>query len=383
MTIDQFMQQNFAPLMALIFQVMILITSKTISNKIKNYFITLLVLETILIALNNLEVYFSSLNYVSTWRIFFLNFNYILRPCLIFPFMLLIRNNLLTKDFLNKYDVIPFVLLVISEQFSYFTNWVFYFDNENNLCRGPLFFISYIVLFFYVIEFGYLLYINTNSHSDFNIALVIFACLFIILSALIDILTSIHTLLTLSLVYSAIFFMFALQNQSINYFLKKETKISQIDGLSTLLNRRAGEENIEELLKNHVSGAFALVDIDEFKHINDTYGHSIGDEAIIKVSEVFKEDLYSNCVVMRLGGDEFAMFSPNVHSLEETKSAVENIFNDINDIRLSSDYSYRIKISIGISYYNGQNDITFDEMYQDADKKLYVAKTYEGNHYII
>ena len=176
--------------------------------------------------------------------------------------------------------------------------------------------------------------------------------------------------------------MFALQNQSINYLLKKEIKISQTDGLSSLLNRRAGEEKIEALLKKHVSGAFALVDIDEFKHINDTYGHAVGDEAIIKVSEVFKDDLYSNCVIMRLGGDEFAMFSPNFKSLEEVEMPIEKIFQDINDIMLSSDHSYHIKISMGVSYYDGKDDRTFDEMYQEADKKLYVAKTYEGSYYI-
>lgn len=382
MSIEQFMQQNFAPLMALFFQVMILCTSKTILNKTKNYFVVLIVLESILITLNNVEFYFSSLDYPSVLRMIFLNLNFILRPCLVFPFLFLVRSNSSEKDLLNKFDLIPIALLIIVEQFSFFTNWVYYIDDSNIIHRGPLFYVSYLVLFFYVFEFGYLLYVNKKSHTDFNVALVVFACLFIVLSAVIDVLTSVHTLLTLSLVYSAIFFMFALQNQSINYLLKKEIKISQTDGLSSLLNRRAGEEKIEALLKKHVSGAFALVDIDEFKHINDTYGHAVGDEAIIKVSEVFKDDLYSNCVIMRLGGDEFAMFSPNFKSLEEVEMPIEKIFQDINDIMLSSDHSYHIKISMGVSYYDGKDDRTFDEMYQEADKKLYVAKTYEGSYYI-
>lgn len=382
MSVEQIIEYNFAPIMALIFQLMILVTSKSLSKKNKSIFIILFSLEVILILSYNLEYYCSTLTYPTIWRVFLSITGYVTRPALIYPFILLIRENSIKKDKLNRFDIIPLAFLFIIEQFAYFTKWVFYYDENNNFKAGPLLYIAYIVLIIYVFEFVYLVLRSKKYRNDFNTILVIFAILFMISAALIETYSNVKGMGIVALVYSTIFFMFALQNNSLNDLIKKETKLSQIDGLSQLYNRRTGEENISLLLQNHTPGMFALFDIDEFKHINDTYGHVIGDEAIIKVAEVLKDDLLSNCVIFRLGGDEFGVYSPNVHCIEDAEEVIDKIFEDISSIMLSSDYNYHINISLGLTVYDGNSDITFDQLYKETDKKLYVAKTYKGNYYI-
>ncbi len=382
MSFDQILEFNFAPLMALVFQLMILITDKTLTKRNKNTFIVLIVLEVVLILAYNLELYCSQLPYSTFWRVFFSIIGYITRPALIYPFILLVRESAVKKDKLDRFDIIPLAFLIIIEQFAYFTKWVFYYDENNTFKVGPLCYVAYFVLALYIIEFAYLVLKNSKNRSGFNTILIIFVILFIVSAALIETYTSVQGLGNVALVYSTIFFMFALQNKSLNSLIVKETKLSQIDGLSQLLNRKTGEDKTSSLIQQHVPGIFAIFDIDEFKHINDTYGHAVGDEAIIKVAEVLKDDLLSSSVVFRLGGDEFAIYLPNYLSKQDAEIIVEQLFEDINQIMLSADHNYHIKISLGMSLYDGKEDISFEELYKETDKKLYVAKTYEGNYYI-
>ncbi len=382
MTVKLLIEYDFAPLMAILFQIIVLITSKTLTKKNKYLFIVIIALEVILISSYNLEYYFSTLTYPTTWRLIFSMAGYITRPALIYPFILIIRNSFNKKDKLDKFDIIPLAFLIIIEQFSFFTHWVFYYDSENHFKAGPLLYVAYIVLVFYTVEFVYLVLKNKKNRSDFNIVLTITEILFLISAALIETHSNVKGIGIVALVYSTLFFMFALQASSLNNLFKKETKLSQIDGLSQLYNRRTGEEKIEKLLMEHTSGMFMLLDIDEFKTINDTYGHSVGDEAIIKIAEVLKDELLSNCVIFRLGGDEFGAFSPNAHCLKDAEATLERLFNDIHNIALSANPSYHISVSIGLTNYDGLSNMTFDEIYKESDKKLYDAKTYEGNYYV-
>ena len=81
------------------------------------------------------------------------------------------------------------------------------------------------------------------------------------------------------------------------------------DALTGIYNRRGGEHLISNYVANGVTGAFMLVDIDNFKHINDDYGHAAGDETLKAIAAALQKNFRETDVVMRMGGDEFMMIA--------------------------------------------------------------------------
>ncbi|MBZ7979172.1 GGDEF domain-containing protein [Campylobacter sp. RM12642] len=151
------------------------------------------------------------------------------------------------------------------------------------------------------------------------------------------------------------------------------------DYLTTLLNRRAMNEildNVLEKLKNKEinSLAVAIGDIDNFKHLNDTYGHNFGDLALKEVARVFKNEYENNenTYVARWGGEEFLIlfsnysYNDSLHSLEKSRKLIEKlqIKDELNKTSVT--------ISIGMSY--SINLINKDVLITKADAALYNAK---------
>lgn len=151
------------------------------------------------------------------------------------------------------------------------------------------------------------------------------------------------------------------------------------DYLTALLNRRAMNDILDEQLeklknKEITSLALAIGDIDNFKRLNDTYGHSFGDLALKEVSNVFKTryDINPNTFVARWGGEEFLIlfvnfsYEDSLASLDETRKIIEKL--EIKDDLNSSD----ITISIGCSY--SLNILNKDTLITKADSALYSVK---------
>lgn len=163
--------------------------------------------------------------------------------------------------------------------------------------------------------------------------------------------------------------------------------LSEIDALTQIDNRRSGESKTCALIKENVSGLFCLLDINHFKSINDTYGHQLGDKALIKVAESIKKSFRSNDVIMRLGGDEFAIFAPNVTSSELAGNCIKRLFDEIDSITIEGIPNHTVKISLGACFINkAENEnapASFDELYQKADAAMYSCKRLEGNNFRI
>ena len=382
MTVDTFLEYNFAPILGVIFQIIILATASHFSSSDRKMFITIIVLEVLELTSYNIENYFSGLEYSTIWRYIFSNAGYIFRPMMVYPFIMLVRYNTYKKDSLRFFDLIPMAFVIIIYQFTYFTKWVYYFTDDNHFCRGPLGYTSQVVTLLYVAELVYLVIRSRTLKTRFNVPLITIEVVYIASSMILESIFDVKSLGINALVYSTVFFMFALQSTALTEMVDKVTKLGQIDGLSGIYNRAAGEKKINEFLEDNTPGLFALFDVDGFKDINDSYGHAVGDEAIIKIAEIMKDNVLSNSVSMRLGGDEFAIWTSNYTNIEQAKVIIEKMLLDLDEIRLSADAKYRIHVSIGLVIYDGKSSTTFDEIYRKADQKLYVAKTYEGNKYI-
>lgn len=153
------------------------------------------------------------------------------------------------------------------------------------------------------------------------------------------------------------------------------------DPLTGILNRNAFELYVsacfEDPLQSH---ALFLLDLDDFKQINDVHGHAMGDFALVKTSEVLKTSVRSSDYVGRLGGDEFVVFLKNATKEQATRKAAE-ICAELEHVQMDLGKGL-ITCSIGVACYPTNGD-GFKELYEAADKELYKVKDTGKNSFSI
>lgn len=156
---------------------------------------------------------------------------------------------------------------------------------------------------------------------------------------------------------------------------------SQTDALTKIYNRGYGEAQIEQMLKAKKNGMFLLFDVDKFKHINDTYGHSIGDEVLIQVASALKQTFEKFGVCMRLGGDEFAVYAPEITGQIQAEAMIQAFFQRIREISIPKMEGYAISVSLGAVLCQPDKEHVFEKVYQCADATMYTCKKITGNSY--
>lgn len=156
---------------------------------------------------------------------------------------------------------------------------------------------------------------------------------------------------------------------------KKELEyLSEHDILTNIKNRRTFEKELKReisLSKRYEENYFGLImiDIDNFKNINDTYGHQIGDSVLQKLSECINKNLRNSDTFARWGGEEFVILSPfsALLQLEELAKNLQTLISIINFTPVE-----KLTMSLGITIY--KKDDTEDSIQRRVDKALYLAK---------
>lgn len=145
---------------------------------------------------------------------------------------------------------------------------------------------------------------------------------------------------------------------------------SQKDSLTGLWDKKYAESAINEYLaRENRNGVMYLLDMDNFKLINDSYGHIQGDEVLIKFADIMRENKQEDDLLCRIGGDEFIIFSKGKPVELRSKERAEMIITNFGKLMPGLD----ISLSIGIA--TAPNDgCTFAELYGNADKALYYVK---------
>ncbi|MBU0924508.1 sensor domain-containing diguanylate cyclase [bacterium] len=153
-----------------------------------------------------------------------------------------------------------------------------------------------------------------------------------------------------------------------------QEKLANTDSLTGAYNRRyLNEFSIEYLKINQrekTDLSLLMIDLDDFKIINDTYGHKVGDDVIKSLVDISKNLLRENDLIVRFGGDEFLILLPNTN-IENAKAVALKLIDSI--IIYNKDKIFLYTVSIGISQFN-ENDKSIEEMIKRADKSLYKAK---------
>ncbi len=152
------------------------------------------------------------------------------------------------------------------------------------------------------------------------------------------------------------------------------------DALTGIYNRRGGEHLIRNYVANGVTGAFMLVDIDNFKHINDNYGHAAGDETLKQIARCLQENFRDTDVVMRMGGDEFIVYAVGMADLNHVMTRLENTKASLHRIHPDPSVSEHVSASIGCIINLGSYP-DYEALSAAADKLLYIVKEEGKDNY--
>jgi diguanylate cyclase (GGDEF)-like protein len=147
--------------------------------------------------------------------------------------------------------------------------------------------------------------------------------------------------------------------------------LASIDPLTGLLNRRKFTTDMNELIKNNGAFSILLSDIDDFKKINDTYGHDCGDQILVHVTSQFKLLIGSPNLICRWGGEEIIVLYGG--TIDEGAAAAELLRTRIANSPVTYDgQTITATITTGVSYYDGSD--TIDHVIVKADNALYTGK---------
>lgn len=154
------------------------------------------------------------------------------------------------------------------------------------------------------------------------------------------------------------------------------------DAATGLLNKRAiNEYAVERIQNGKQEGYLVLLDIDDFKQINDRYGHMFGDEVIATTAEILRSVTQTRGMAGRFGGDEFMLVLENVPSEEDLRRIMKVIDKHAKWAFFEKE-GFNVSYSIGISKFP-TDGTTYEELFKKADKSLYIAKDKGKNRYII
>ncbi|MBQ7944211.1 MAG: GGDEF domain-containing protein [Lachnospiraceae bacterium] len=180
----------------------------------------------------------------------------------------------------------------------------------------------------------------------------------------------------------------AIYSKTVFHLEKALIDTANRDPLTSLRNRRRMQELLhsanEEFSRNPYNMCIAMIDIDHFKQINDTYGHDVGDEVLISIANIFLEKHAQNNSfhACRWGGEEFLIF---YRKYKETDSEIfkefESIRQEIDDaIILCGDNKIHCTVTIGLSFHT--NHCSIADMVKQADENLYKGKEKGRNRVI-
>jgi diguanylate cyclase (GGDEF)-like protein/PAS domain S-box-containing protein len=139
-------------------------------------------------------------------------------------------------------------------------------------------------------------------------------------------------------------------------------------------------QGIVQSQRHHNSLAVVFLDLDKFKAVNDTYGHDVGDELLIRVSQLMKDALREVDTLARIGGDEFVAVLPNLDKTEDCHQVLERLLLAASEPIKIGEVVLHVSASIGVSFYP-QDGKDADRLMRHADQAMYQAKQSGKNCY--
>lgn len=159
---------------------------------------------------------------------------------------------------------------------------------------------------------------------------------------------------------------------------------AELDSLTRLYNKSAITEYVKATMQNNLqwnASVFIMLDIDNFKNINDQYGHPVGDMVLCEVAKMLQMIFPKPNLCGRFGGDEFCVYCPQNINQHELENMLSILSNNVKDISILNNESFVVSISIGAVIVHSFTD--FENIYKKADENLYKAKKTGRDRYCI
>lgn len=156
---------------------------------------------------------------------------------------------------------------------------------------------------------------------------------------------------------------------------------AETDALTGLYNRACFEQRLTQQLSEKRPGTMVMLDMDNFKQVNDTYGHGVGDKVLILFADILLELIGEDDMMCRIGGDEFCGFIADTTDEGELSAFAKRVIERFADGLHRAQLPEMTTVSIGFAVYDGKEDTGFKSIYASADKALYRSKNSGKNTY--
>ena len=355
MTFAEYMADHLLYFLSMVFELIglliILFISSHVSKKVKFYMRIIVGLLFFSITVTVLEMWTQDFKTLSIWRPILTSFKYSTYPVVMFVLIIFLTQTMSPlKKIWYWIMAIPQALVVPLYFSSQWSHLVFYYSPENSWSGGPLRYLPYIIFGLYLALFVTLNIVYLRYYSFKNRFIALYICLFstacIIPCVIIGETNDFNPILVAALVF---------------YFLFIYIHMANIDPLTGLLNRQSYYQDMEE--KRKMINYVISIDMNDLKLINDTQGHAAGDEALVIISDIIKNNTANKTSCYRIGGDEFMILAIN--------STEEQVKNEIDKMR--AEFA-KTPYSCAIGYAMRETGFSVDFAAKEADKNMYIDK---------
>ena len=269
----------------------------------------------------------------------------------------------LFKSVFQVFAVINIVVVTISSLFQ--LRWFFYFE-DGVYYRGEYFLIrALLLMIFMILLLVYTAVFRNDFFSDYK-NMILCLPLLSLFGALSQVFLSNIETTYAGISLGCLILFFFVQSHDVN-----------IDYLTGVMNRRGIDIKMDEKIRSSqttgISFAAIMIDIDNFKTINDTYGHSEGDRAIKNMADILSDAFDRDASIGRFGGDEFFVITDNVSTIE-----LDNLIKDIREkletIRVRRGWASNVGISCGYEIYNPNQNQSRKQFTETIDALMYDEK---------
>ena len=260
--------------------------------------------------------------------------------------------------------LIPLIVNIIIVFISPFFKLLFYIDSYGVYHRGIFFYTPVLISYIYLIYSFIMIYSSKGRLNKREFFPLLLFGIFPTIASLFQVI-----FYGLLVIWSSVTF------SLIILYLYLQQKMMNIDYLTGAWTREKFLNYLNSRIKEKKSRGFsiAFIDLNDFKEINDTFGHNEGDKVLIEVVSIINEILEDDDFITRYGGDEFILFL-NADTEQEVKEIIRRIYEALENYNNSSKVPYDIELSSGYELYNFDDSMTVDEYINRVDKLMYLDK---------
>lgn len=269
---------------------------------------------------------------------------------------------------------IPTLILIVLTFLTLKFRFFFYIDINGEYIKGPHYFLVLLFVYGYLLLIGiknFILYFNKKYYLKKEILLSLSS--FVIFPLIFGIIQAFHTGISIICLGTTI--------SLVQVFISMQNKRITIDSLTKLNNRDKLMQHLDSKINNVINNDiyFVMIDIDNLKHINDTFGHVEGDRAIKTIADILKQSCgHYTCMLARYAGDEFSIvFEGSLESVEKLKN---DIYTNLKVYQELTNGKYNLEVSLGYSRYDRFKMKNIVELIASADDELYKDKARKKKH---